>query len=82
MQQLPKPPSKEELQALASLAHMRDWETVLGLLRRNADHFLTASCDIASDARSRQAQGAWMALQGFLAQAAGAQEALGRKESK
>lgn len=64
--QLPKPLSEDEAKALRRLMETRDFELVRGWLDRNASTYLERSLDPASDAASRQAQGAWMGLTAFL----------------
>lgn len=62
MKLLPQPPTLPELRALAMFAQSQQGDVILGWLRRNAEFYLEASTDTASDSRSRQTQGAWMAL--------------------
>lgn len=64
--QLPKPLDTDEAKALRRLMESREFELFRGWLDRNASAYLEQSCNPASDAVSRQAQGAWMALNGIL----------------
>ena len=68
---LPKQPSTDELRALKQVFETHNGQLILGLIERNAAAYLQASCDTDSDSKSRQAQGAWMALTGFLTTAQG-----------
>lgn len=66
MQQLPKQPSDQERAALARFADSLDGGLILGLLQRNAQAFLQLSLGVESEARSRQAQGGYVALDSFV----------------
>lgn len=78
MQQLIKQPSQQEARALKQVFETHNGQLILELIARNAEAYLTASCDSTSDAKSRQAQGAWMAMQGFINTAKAAQQAPGQ----
>ena len=66
---LPKSLTAQELKALARLAETQDGLLIFSWLQRNADAYMEASLNPASDALSRQAQGGYGAVTSFLTMA-------------
>lgn len=66
MQQLLLQPTPQELAALNRIAQTHDGQQLLAFMARTAQAYIEASTTAESDAKSRQAQGAWKALTSFV----------------